>query len=312
MKSRILESLMAPRRLQTVALPIGLAIGTLAWSSCSLFGIYTPVPASDELSQQYEQFRPTLTAGYLESGAPLIQDFISWRPAATGPAKTGSHGGRLLMTYVNDAGYDTYVAYAPEAVMPLGTKIAKESFSASGDSFKPGPIFFMEKVGLEEAPDTDGWFYSKYGTEGGLDKISQSFCHNCHAPYKDSDFVGYPGESARIGFVAPVIVPGVVAQVEAMPPGDAEEGEFEFESCSGCHKVGPSATNGVGPHLNGIVGRGAGSVTGYEYSESLAKAGQGGLVWDDASLFAWLANPTAFLQSHLADPEASSMMGRRF
>ena len=38
------------------------------------------------------------------------------------------------------------------------------------------------------------------------------------------------------------------------------EGEKIFKRCAACHQVGPDAKNRVGPELNGIVGRTAGSL----------------------------------------------------
>jgi len=44
---------------------------------------------------------------------------------------------------------------------------------------------------------------------------------------------------------------------------DAAAGKSVFNQCRACHQVGPEAKNGVGPVLNGIVGRKAGEVAGY-------------------------------------------------
>ena len=53
----------------------------------------------------------------------------------------------------------------------------------------------------------------------------------------------------------------------AQAAGDAAAGQMVFVKCMICHKVGPGAMNGVGPVLNGIVGRMAGTVAGYMYSD---------------------------------------------
>ena len=73
--------------------------------------------------------------------------------------------------------------------------------------------------------------------------------------------------------------------------GDADRGYEIYGMCAGCHEVGEDATNGIGPHLNGIFGRTAGSLDGYEYSEGLARAGADGLVWDLRALNAYITNP---------------------
>ena len=69
---------------------------------------------------------------------------------------------------------------------------------------------------------------------------------------------------------------------------DPAAGEKAFSVCKACHKVGEGAKNGVGPTLNGVVGRAAGSVEGYKYSDAMAGSG---LTWDEANLAEYLKNP---------------------
>ncbi|OSI42104.1 c-type cytochrome, partial [Bradyrhizobium canariense] len=47
---------------------------------------------------------------------------------------------------------------------------------------------------------------------------------------------------------------------------DAVAGEKVFAVCKACHQIGENAKNVVGPTLNGLIGRKAGSVPGYSYS----------------------------------------------
>jgi cytochrome c len=72
---------------------------------------------------------------------------------------------------------------------------------------------------------------------------------------------------------------------------DAALGETSFAKCRACHAVGADAKNKVGPHLNGIVGRPAGSAEGFKYSTAMAAKGAEGLVWDEATLAPYLADP---------------------
>ena len=72
--------------------------------------------------------------------------------------------------------------------------------------------------------------------------------------------------------------------------GDAAAGEKVFNKCKACHQVGETAKNRVGPVLNGIVGRAAGSVEGFKYSDALSGSG---LTWDEATLAAFLTDPKA-------------------
>ncbi len=85
---------------------------------------------------------------------------------------------------------------------------------------------------------------------------------------------------------APAEAVDVATLVAAADPG---AGETVFRKCSACHKV--DGSDGVGPHLNGVVGRPVGAIEGYSYSDSLA--GHGG-AWDAGELYAFLENPKGY------------------
>ena len=58
---------------------------------------------------------------------------------------------------------------------------------------------------------------------------------------------------------------------------------------------GPDAKNKVGPLLNGIIGRKAGTIEGFAYSDANKAAGANGLVWTEEVLFKYLENPLTFM-----------------
>ena len=87
-------------------------------------------------------------------------------------------------------------------------------------------------------------------------------------------------------FAAAVVIGGS----GALAAGDAEAGKQVFKKCHACHNVGETAKNAVGPVLNGVIGRKAGSVEGYNYSD--ANKGSG-ITWDVATLDVYLTNPKA-------------------
>ena len=70
--------------------------------------------------------------------------------------------------------------------------------------------------------------------------------------------------------------------------GDPAAGEIVFKKCAICHAIGPGAVNKVGPELNGVIGRKAGSVPGYNYSEANKSSG---IVWDEATFTRYIADP---------------------
>jgi len=78
----------------------------------------------------------------------------------------------------------------------------------------------------------------------------------------------------------------------ALPSGDPVRGERIYGRCIACHAIDRDRT---GPRHAGLFGRRAGSVPGFPYSPAMRKAGEKGLVWDEATLDKFLQNPTKFV-----------------
>ncbi|MIL09482.1 cytochrome c family protein [Salmonella enterica subsp. enterica] len=71
---------------------------------------------------------------------------------------------------------------------------------------------------------------------------------------------------------------------------DAEAGKKVFNRCKACHDI-EQPKNKIGPHLDGVIGRKAGSLPDFAYSDAMKKAGEDGLVWDDAKIAEYMTNP---------------------
>jgi cytochrome c len=71
---------------------------------------------------------------------------------------------------------------------------------------------------------------------------------------------------------------------------DAAAGEKVFIQCKACHQTGDKAKNGVGPVLNGLFGRKAGSVDGFIYSTGNKDSG---VTWDEATFMEYIKDPKA-------------------
>jgi cytochrome c len=71
---------------------------------------------------------------------------------------------------------------------------------------------------------------------------------------------------------------------------DAAAGEKVFAACRACHQVGPTAKNAVGPVLNDLFGRQAGTVEGYNYSPANKNSG---ITWDEATFSEYITDPRA-------------------
>lgn len=92
----------------------------------------------------------------------------------------------------------------------------------------------------------------------------------------------------RLSFAVVLAVAG--ATIGPAQAQDAAAGEKVFAVCKACHQIGETAKNGVGPELNGLIGRQSGSVTGYSYSAANKNSG---LTWDEATFREYIKNPKA-------------------
>src|SRR4051812_43624429 len=85
-----------------------------------------------------------------------------------------------------------------------------------------------------------------------------------------------------------VAVLTILSLQRAHAEGDASRGEKLYQNCNACHALEPNR-NLTGPSLAGVVGRKAGGLDSFtRYSDPLKSSG---IVWDEKSLDAWLADP---------------------
>lgn len=75
----------------------------------------------------------------------------------------------------------------------------------------------------------------------------------------------------------------------ASPAADPVHGKQVFAKCAACHSVGQNARRGIGPELNGVIGRKAGTAPGYRYSAAMRRSG---LTWDAETLSRFLQSPS--------------------
>jgi len=89
-----------------------------------------------------------------------------------------------------------------------------------------------------------------------------------------------------LGLAAAVFLLGQSAQPVTPVQGDAARGKIVFEKrCTGCHSLNQDRD---GPHLAGVYGRAAASVSGFDYSDALKKTH---IVWNEETLDRWLTDP---------------------
>ena len=77
----------------------------------------------------------------------------------------------------------------------------------------------------------------------------------------------------------------LAAPTAPVPPADVKNGEAVYGQCAACHSLGYDRT---GPRHCGLIGRRAGSVAGFAYSDAMRRSN---IVWTARTLDRFLANP---------------------
>ena len=111
---------------------------------------------------------------------------------------------------------------------------------------------------------------------------------NEEAPSEATQAEEVPAAQEVVAEEAPV--EEAVAPEAAVDPELVAAGEQVFKKCKACHSV-EAGKNGSGPSLAGIVGHPAGAIEGFKYSKGMVAFGEGGAVWDEATLTAFLTKP---------------------
>ena len=153
----------------------------------------------------YKELSKRLQAGYVKSGLKVAASYQGWKQYNKQTYQSATHGERYVNNYGNDTARD-YGKYDGEAVLPVGSVIAKDSIvpSANG-SAQPGPLFVMEKMGAGFNAASADWKYtlvmpdgSVIGETNGQGSANVTFCYECHAAAGASQMFFLP-EGLRVG-----------------------------------------------------------------------------------------------------------------
>ena len=131
--------------------------------------------------------RPELQAAYARSGNTVAAGYAGYTQYSTQAYISATHGGRLVENYGN-AVAKAYGKYENAGTMPVGSKLAKPSFSVKGDGKGVlGPLFIMEKMQGGFNAESDDWRYTMVmpngavaGTTNGKGSKNVQFCIGCH------------------------------------------------------------------------------------------------------------------------------------
>lgn len=102
--------------------------------------------------------------------------------------------------------------------------------------------------------------------------------------------------ASNMKFLIPAIASLLVMSTAVAQAGDVAIGEKVFKRCAACHILEETGKRKQGPTLFKIIGRPAGSVEGYKYSDINKVAASAGLVWTEENIAAYLENPQKYLE----------------
>lgn len=84
--------------------------------------------------------------------------------------------------------------------------------------------------------------------------------------------------------------------VHAAEGADAVRGKVIFEECAACHTLQTDeSSDALGPSLEGVLGRTAGTRDDFRYSPAMRRSG---LVWTLETLDAFIADPTRYIRGN--------------
>jgi hypothetical protein len=150
--------------------------------------------APDAAEQIYLQVAAALAAGYARSAYPLAQEYQGWRRYNNAPYLSATHGNKYLSNYVNETGAG-YANFEDAGKMPVGTIIAKDSFSMTQSrEILLGPLFVMEKMPAGFNEISGDWKYIQIQPDGtllgetnGEGSVSVRYCIGCHNAVAQQD-----------------------------------------------------------------------------------------------------------------------------
>jgi cytochrome c len=77
---------------------------------------------------------------------------------------------------------------------------------------------------------------------------------------------------------------------EVYATADAAAGQKVYGKCKSCHSI--EGKDGTGPHLDGVVGRGRGTVAGFGYSDGMKSVSD---AWTEEQLYTFLKDTKAYV-----------------
>ncbi len=224
---------------------------------------------------------------------------------------------------------DMHSVYAPIQVIEHyrehgdfadGAMLIKEVRHARGADHTTGRAFWatdeviewfvMVKDTQNRFPDNSiwghGWGWGLFKGDDQSTQVSDDYttdCLGCHVPAEHLDYsyvYAYPvlGKDVVKHEPEDVYDTNAIEETNIEPATDhrlVERGERVFKRCKACHSL-DADKHKSGPSLAGIIGRKAGSASGYSYSEAMQNSD---VVWNAETLNAHLKDVRNFIPGNL-------------
>lgn len=160
---------------------------------------------TDEAERIYRIASASLRAGYAASGLEEARAYQGWRRFNTAPYLSSTHGNHYINNYVNPAG-GAYARFEKAGTLPVGTVIAKDSFSVTETGgILLGPLFVMQKMPPGFNYLTGDWKYKQVqpdgtllGETGGAGEERVEYCIACHLAREEQDHLYFIPPAYRV------------------------------------------------------------------------------------------------------------------
>ena len=170
------------------------------------FRLVDPAKLSPQRAGEiYAIIRQALQGGYARSGNAIAGSYQGWRRMNTAPYLSARHGNHYLNNYVNEVGAAAYGRFEKAGRLPVGSVIAKDSFSMTrGGEILLGGLFVMEKMPGGFNDVTDDWKYTLiqadgtlFGETDGTGSKRVEYCITCHLARKHHDHLWFLPKAYR-------------------------------------------------------------------------------------------------------------------
>lgn len=171
------------------------------------FRLVNPAHLSPQRAGEiYAIVRQALQRGYSRSGDATAASYQGWRRLNTAPYLSATHGNYYLNNYVNEIGAAAYGRFEKTGKLPVGTIIAKDSFSmARSGEILLGGLFVMEKMPSGFDNLTGDWKYTLFQADGtlfgetnGTKSKRVEYCIACHLAVKHQDYLWFLPKPYRV------------------------------------------------------------------------------------------------------------------